>query len=388
MARFSVFALLAVPWLLLTGVASADAVNDLEKKGRPQIDAALAKSKTCTKANLKVRREWGDISAAEKKAYISAMLCLMEKPSKLDRAKFPGAKTRYEDFVVVHMNQTMSIHNTGSFLSWHRYYLWAFEEALKNECGYTGSHPYWDWGRWAADPEKSPIFDGSDTSLSGNGKKTNHRASMFAPAGNGGGCVETGPFKNMTVRLGPLSPAIDPAPPANPRADGYGDNPRCLRRDISNYLTMSSGKTQDIVNLINNSKDVLTFQNVMQGGPGGGGGGFGGGFGGGGAAANVGVHAAGHFTIGGDPGGDFYTSPNDPAFWVHHGMIDRTWTIWQSQDYEKRVNAIAGGTSMMGFGGRQQSLDDLIDLGVVGNKVYKIRELNSVVDGPFCYVYE
>jgi hypothetical protein len=54
----------------------------------------------------------GDISAAEKKAYIAAMLCIMQKPSKLDPAKFPGAKSRYDDFVVVHMNQTLNIHGT------------------------------------------------------------------------------------------------------------------------------------------------------------------------------------------------------------------------------------------------------------------------------------
>jgi len=58
MARFSIFALLAVPWLLLTGLVAGDAVQDLEKKGRPSIDAQLAKSKTCTKANLNVRKEW------------------------------------------------------------------------------------------------------------------------------------------------------------------------------------------------------------------------------------------------------------------------------------------------------------------------------------------
>ncbi len=55
---------------------------------------------------------------------------------------------------------------------------------------------YWDWGRWAADPESSPIFDGSDTSFSGNGLKiAGHASSGIAPAGNGGGCVTTGPFK-------------------------------------------------------------------------------------------------------------------------------------------------------------------------------------------------
>ena len=173
----------------------------------------------------------------------------------------------------------------------------------------------------------------------------------------------------MTIHLGPLSPAIDPPPKANPRADGYGDNPRCVRRDISNYLSSRYSRTQDIVSLINNSRDINTFQNVMQ------------------AVAPIGVHVAGHYTIAGDPGGDFYTSPNDPAFWVHHGMIDRSWSIWQTQDLANRQLVIAGGSSMMGFG-RAQSLDDPVDLGVVGDKVYKIRDLVSTVDGPFCYAYE
>jgi tyrosinase len=92
------------------------------------------------------------------------MLCIMQKPSKLDQTKFPGAKSRYDDFVVVHMNQTMNIHGTvrwlastisnsktnhrcadcqsqGSFLSWHRYYTWSFERVLREECGYTGTQP-------------------------------------------------------------------------------------------------------------------------------------------------------------------------------------------------------------------------------------------------------
>jgi len=185
----------------------------------------------------------------------------------------------------------------------------------------------------------------------------------------------------MTVRLGPLSVAVDPAPARNPRADGYGDNPRCLRRDISNQLSSRYGRTQDIVALIQNSRNIGTFQDSMQNvSPSGG----------------MGVHNAGHFTIAGDPGGDFYISPNDPAFWLHHGMIDRTWYIWQSQDFANRQQVIAGGTSMMGgfggFGGgggnRMQSLEDPIDMGVVGKQVYKIKDLVSTVEGPFCYVYE
>jgi tyrosinase len=155
----------------------------------------------------------------------------------------------------------------------------------------------------------------------------------------------------------------------NPRADGYGYNPRCIKRDLSGYLTARDATPAKIASLITGSKDINTFQTNMQ--------------------AQGGVHMAGHFTISGDPGSDFYVSPGDPAFWLHHGMIDRSWYIWQTQDFANRQQVIAGGTSMMG-GGKAASLEDVVDLDVVNidGKKWKIKELVSTVDGPFCYVYE
>lgn len=43
---------------------------------------------------------------------------------------------------------------------------------------------------------------------------------------------------------------------------------------------------------------------------------------------DLGPHGGGHFTIGGDPGGDLFTSPGDPAFFLHHAQVDRLWTLW------------------------------------------------------------
>ncbi|KAF2715515.1 Di-copper centre-containing protein [Pleomassaria siparia CBS 279.74] len=353
----------------LTTLCAADAVGDLQTKGRAALDAQLAKSKTCTKDKLQVRREWGDISATDKKAYIAAVLCLIQKPSKLSATTYPGAKSRYDDFVAIHIKNSLTIHGTGNFLSWHRYYTWAYEQSLKNECGYNGTQPYWDWGRWASSPETSPVFDGSDTSMSGQGIKTTHSSNGLKPAGEGGGCIEKGPFKDMKVNLGPMAAMGDTSPPKNPRTDGMGYNPRCIKRDISNYLTARDATTAKIASLVTGSANINAFQTNMQ--------------------AQDGVHSGGHFTISGDPGSDFYVSPGDPAFWLHHGMIDRTWYIWQTQDFANRQQVIAGGTSMFG-GGKAQSLEDAVDLDVVNvdGKTWKIKELVSTVDGPFCYVYE
>lgn len=43
---------------------------------------------------------------------------------------------------------------------------------------------------------------------------------------------------------------------------------------------------------------------------------------------DLGPHGGGHFAIAGDPGGDLFTSPGDPAFYLHHGQVDRLWTLW------------------------------------------------------------
>lgn len=81
------------------------------------------------------------MSKSERKAYISAVQCLQELPSKSDPTWAPAAKTRYDDFVAIHVNKTMYIHGNGLFLTWHRYFVWSYEQALRNECGYKGYQP-------------------------------------------------------------------------------------------------------------------------------------------------------------------------------------------------------------------------------------------------------
>jgi tyrosinase len=171
----------------------------------------------------------------------------------------------------------------------------------------------------------------------------------------------------MSVNMGPCLPEVYPLPTPNPSSDCLGYNPRCIRRDMSNFFTMRDAKTSDIIALITNYTDVGSFQTRMQ---------------------SKGVHGAGHFTVNGDPGADLYVTPADPAFWFHHSMIDRVWSIWQLQDFENRQQVISGGTIWRDANSTIQTLDDLVDLKILTDKVYKIKELVSTVDGPFCYAYE
>ena len=114
---------------LFVGDVVADAVSTLQNNGRAALNAQLAKSTTCTAATLQVRKEWyssssnnknselmvihrGDLAAADRLAYIAAVKCLMTKPSQLPAGQFPGAHNPYVDFVVVHMQQTPTIHAT------------------------------------------------------------------------------------------------------------------------------------------------------------------------------------------------------------------------------------------------------------------------------------
>ena len=178
-------------------------------------------------------------SGAERIAYTTAVKCLISKLSITSPLAAPGARTRYDDFVAVHINQTLTIHGTANFLSWHCYFLWTYEQALRTECAYTGYQPYWNWGKTAFDPLNSPMYDGSATSMGGNG--------IFAP-------------HNCTDGL-PTLAAPDVTPPSNPLA--Y--NPRCLRRDVSSWVSSNWTRDIDSYNLITANNDIGSFQTLMQG---------------------------------------------------------------------------------------------------------------------------
>ncbi|KAN0106125.1 Di-copper centre-containing protein [Hyaloscypha variabilis] len=355
------------------------AANGLINLAINQIELAFTgKQGSCTLANAAIRREWLTLTNAERTAYTDAVLCLQSKPALTNQTLVPGAKTRYDDFVWTHINQTLIIHGTTSFLSWHRYFTWTYEQALRNECGYTGYQPYWNWGKTAFDPVNSPVFDGSAYSMGGNGVYEAHNCTEALPTGlncippgQGGGCVETGPFKDMSVNLGPVDPTLAEVGVVS-TGSGAAYNPRCLKRDVSVWVSSQWNTDTNSSDLITQNTNIASFQTTMQGD-------FATGF--------YGVHTGGHFTIGGDPGGDIFTSPGDPAFFLHHAQIDRTWWIWQNQDLKNRQNAIAGTITLNNDPpSRNGTLQDYISLGVNAVDI-QIADAMNTLAGPFCYIY-
>lgn len=89
---------------------------------------------------------------------------------------------------------------------------------------------------------------------------------------------------------------------------------------------------------------------------------------------------------------DVYASPGDPVFYLHHGMIDKAWWIWQKLGGEERVTgeqAIFGTKTMLNMPASDQaSLEDFVEYGFAAGPPRQIKELMSTTMGPFCYVYE
>ena len=52
------------------------------------------------------------MSETERKEYVAAVTCLTKLPAKVDKTRFPGANSRYDDFVVTHETLAMQLHST------------------------------------------------------------------------------------------------------------------------------------------------------------------------------------------------------------------------------------------------------------------------------------
>lgn len=234
---------------------------------------------------------------------------------------------------------------------------------------------YWNWPIWADNLAASPLFDCSDSSLSGDGEynpgeENIETDGVILPRGTGGGCVRCGPFEDMKLHMGPFSPHLTslteiPAP-------GFDYNPRCLNRSLNNFIG-SHYTNETIVDRLLASTDIVEFQTRMDHWPPR-------------PDGVLGVHGGGHFSIGATLG-DLFVSPQDPAFMLHHSMIDRLWAMWQARDDRNRRHALNGTSTINNpTWGTPVSLDTMMEFGILDRS----RPVGEAMDPErhgYCYSY-
>jgi len=174
-----------------------------------------------------------------------------------------GSRTKFDEFQSVHVLKMEIAHFTvrgvvvdrfclfvwilaimsndsaaqGQFLPFHRLFVWAHEQALRNECGFTGTQPYWaeelDVGAFSESILLDPVLG-----FGGDG---------FGPDR----CIRDGPFVNYTNPLGP----------------GFEMTDHCINRQVNDTLTMTAAPT--VVEGCMNMPTFLTFWSRIEnrGGP-------------------------------------------------------------------------------------------------------------------------
>jgi len=333
-----------------------------------------------------VRREWRALSDGEKAEWISAVKCLAHTPHKdyvvpyanhvNYTLEFPlnTTSSMFDDFSYVHSDLNPVIHFTGHFLPWHRSYVHRFERALREECGFTGTQPYWDWTKDTADFPNSPIF-GADPKhgLGGWGDPTKDYS------------ITTGGFATDFVPAYPIPHPIRRNYTAVPAPGGFGDGSPPITDPIATFFTPE--RVQAMVEGF--PGNFTGFQALFEGGDG--------------------SHGAIHQIIGGDlfgfcplnapitcKRGPKWT-PNDPLFFLHHAMVDKLWDDWQRVRPENFWSFHGGSIGAHSAPGIYAQFPNggppFLDLGVdvpgdgLLNKAI-IYELMDTKAYDFCYTYE
>ena len=315
------------------------------------------------------------LTPAERIDYTDSVKCLMGKPSRISSDLAPGALSRYDDFIATHINKTLQVHTNGVFLSWHRHFAWLFEQALREECGYQGFLPYWNWPLWADDLAGSPLFDASETSLSGDGEydpdavpPINFDVTM--PRGKGGGCIMTGPFARTVLHFRTFKTSdllLTKLPD-----DALKFAPHCFRRDLNNGIAMNN-TNQDLVDSMLLAPNISAFQGILDGYvP---------------SSYILAPHAGGHWSLGAELR-DVFSSPSDPAFYLHHTMVDLVWTTWQAKDPATRQYALSGGSTSFNRPPSPDVTVDFVQDFIFLDEGRRIEELMDVTKGQYRYRYE
>ncbi|KAF0644243.1 hypothetical protein FPSE5266_12166 [Fusarium pseudograminearum] len=303
-----------------------------------------------------VRKEWRELTSAEKAEYIRAAVCVRNLPK--ERYSHINAVTsRMDDLVYTHFTLNTQIHFVANFLPWHRWFVQLHEDLLKTECDYKGVQPYWDWTIDAdkEDMKNSPLFD-AKTGFGGDGQRTDSDVPGFQR------CVVDGPFANTNLTLAMGWPDMNTP----------GDRLHCFTREFNGGLGRDENGDQilgDMQITAYNSKVMNTIygfdtygkmSEMLEGLP----------------------HAQIHSIIFGDMGPA--TSPNEPLFFLHHANVDRVWAKWQGRN-DTRLSDYSG--FRVSETTIPAKITDAMPVMELAESEPIVKDYMDTLTGPLCYTY-
>ncbi|KAJ2617899.1 hypothetical protein H4S08_000134 [Coemansia sp. RSA 1365] len=218
----------------------------------------------------------------------------------------------------LHVDNADTIHGHPVFLAFHRVFVNDFAAALQRvDPGVPV--PYWDWSLDASNPITSDVFTSSY--CGGNGAGAN-------------GCVANGPFANWQLNV---------------------DSKHCLQRKFNQGDSIAPFWPPEA---------LLSMQNTCSQ------------YGALSSGIENGCHGAVHLGISGDMSTMF--APNDPFFFLHHGMVDKLWYDWQLMQPNSRFQMY----DSVNYDGPSVSADDTIP----GYPNMRVKDSLDPRAGA-CYVY-
>lgn len=147
--------------------------------------------------------------------------------------------------------------------------------------------------------------------------------------------------------------------------------PQCFGRDLNSYVAQTY-TNQNVVDSLMATTSIGEFQDTLSGPL---------------NSLDLGPYPGGHFSTGSN-GSDFFASPTDPAFYLHHANVDRLWATWQAMDPENRQYALNGTKTTDNIPPSDNlTLTDYEYFGPL-DQVREVVTLMSISDSPFCYQYE
>jgi Common central domain of tyrosinase len=319
---------------------------------------------------LNFRKNVKDLTDGEKQNYVQAVLKLKDpniSPSLIPAAQIDGAKSRYDDFVWLHLLAMHGAHQGPAFTPWHRVYLKVFEQELIKVSGDPNlSIPYWDYTTARSESDKGWPF--TENFMGGNGIPTDQQF----PHG-----VENGPF---APRYGKWIINVTTGVPRDRPNEGPWDDTNYLRREFrasSELPNKEQVKTAlfipnyDSSSWTEDPRDAQALRTYIRNH----------------FRANLEypIHNTVHRWVGGNMLA--MTSPNDPIFFLHHCNIDRLWAVWQEKYHGETYQPYSGGRLghnladyMVGFGNSSNTHHDHDDHGDENRTINNFSENTRPMD--------